>query len=103
MVAVDFSGWIKKVFGSSLEAEDDSLGPPIEDYLKCESNCECPKVPDANGVMRNHEAEYAAGMSAGRWIREQQIVRSLRIKAMTLIGDARQEMLSMADEIEGNR
>lgn len=98
----DFSDWIKKVFGSSLDVPVASnLGPPIEDYLRCESKCECPKVPDKNGIMRNGDAEYAAGMSAGRWIREQQIVRVMRNRATVLSGDAKLQMLSLAEEIEG--
>jgi hypothetical protein len=100
---MEFDSWIKKVFGSSLEPGDETLGPPIEAYLRCESNCECPKVPDKNGIMRNQEAEYAAGMSAGRWIREQQIVRAMRARAAELNGDARIEMLFLAEQIEGGR
>jgi hypothetical protein len=96
---VNFSDWIRKM----APHIDTSLGAPIEDYLRCDSVCECPKVPDANGVMRNGEADYDAGMSAGRWIREQQIVRAMRVRATALSGDARIQMLSFADEIEGGR
>jgi hypothetical protein len=95
----DFPDWIKQM----IDPYSDSLGPPIEDYLSCDANCECPKVPDANGVMRNHEAEYAAGMSAGRWIREQQIVRAMRARAGELDGHARLEILLLVEEIEGNK
>jgi hypothetical protein len=104
-MSADFSNWIKKVFGSSFDVPAatiaDNLGPPIEDYLPCDTNCECPKVPDKNGIMRNHEAEYAAGLSAGRWIREQQIVRALRNRATVLSGDAKLQMLLFAEDIEG--
>jgi hypothetical protein len=96
---VNFSDWIRKM----APCIDTSLGPPIEDYLRCDSVCECPKVPDANGVMRNGEADYDAGMSAGRWIREQQIVRAIRIRAVALKGETMKEMLLLADEIEGGQ
>jgi hypothetical protein len=95
----DFEEWVKQM----VKPPSDSLVAPIEDYVKCEPNCECPKVPDENGVMRNADADYAAGLSAGRWIREQQIVHVMRVRAAELNGSAKKEMLLLADQIEGGK